>query len=138
MELGEDTKRLVAEYRGKLLVYSLDSTIRLEQWHLISGLIKELSKYQDHQGLFPTSSVDVIECGVDLLLSSNECPSEVLLGALQIIIKEGVYSVKSSLETASKWVRILMSLALPSRDQVCEEAMTQLKEGLALRNVSSL
>lgn len=135
MELGEDAKSLVADYRGKLLVYTLDSTIRLEQWDLISGLVKELSKHQNHQGSFPSSSGNVVECGVDLLLSSSACPNDVLLGALQIIIKEGVYSVKSSLETATKWVRILMSLALPSRDQICDEAMTHLKEGLALRNV---
>lgn len=110
-------------------MYGLDSTLKLEQWHLINSLAKEIMEYQ-HQ---PT----IVECGVDLLLSNEKCPTDVLLEALQIIIKEGVYSQNLNLATSSKWVRILLSLTLPSREHLCEEALTHLKEGLALRNVST-
>ena len=102
--------------------------MKLGQWPLITSLVKEVTEYQDQN--------EIVECAIDLLLSHGSCPTDVLLGALQIIIKDGVYSQKSSLDTAIKWVRILMSLTLPSREQLCEEAISQLKEGLALRKVS--
>lgn len=130
--LGSETENAgaasrVKEYRGKLVLYNLDSTLKLEQWHMINGLAKELMEYQGQS--------DIVECGIDLLLSSESCPTDTLVGALQIIVKDAVYSQNTNLAVSSKWVRIMMSLTLPTREQVCDEALGHLKEGLALRNV---
>lgn len=104
--------------------------MRLGQWHLVNQLLKDITGYQGH--------AEIVEFAVDLLLSNAECPTDTLLEALQVIIKDVVYSHKSGLATTAKWVRVLMSLTLPSREHICEEAMTQLKERLAIPNVRLL
>jgi hypothetical protein len=114
-------------FQGKLMLYSLESTLKLKEWNSIKQLMKDLNKYQEES--------KIVECGIDLLLSDGNCPRETILEALQIVTKEGIYSQKSSLDMTIKWVRIIMSLSLPKKEQFCEEIISQLKEGLALRKV---
>lgn len=115
-------------FEGKLLLYDLESTLKLKEWNSIKQLVKDLNEYKDE--------AKIVECGIDLLLSDENCPRETVLEALQIVIKEGIYSPNSSLNTTAKWVRVIMSLTLPNKEQFCEDVISQLKEGLALRKVS--
>lgn len=115
-------------FEGKLLLYDLESTLKLKEWNSIKQIVKELNEYKDE--------AKIVECGIDLLLSDENCPRETVLEALQIVIKEGIYSPNASLNTTAKWVRVIMSLTLPNKEQFCEDVISQLKEGLALRKVS--
>lgn len=109
------------------MLYNLESTLKLQEWNSVKQLFKDLNAYQEES--------KIVECGIDLLLSDGNCPRETIIEALQIVTKEGIYSQKSSLVMTIRWVRIIMSLSLPNREQFCEEIITQLKEGLALRKV---
>lgn len=88
--------------------------------------MKELSNYH-------SCSPQIIQCGVDLLLNDGNIPKESMLECLNIVIKESIFSPKCGIEIATKWVRVIMSLTLPSKEDYCEGALLQLKEALALR-----
>lgn len=130
----EVDKKYSFDYLQKLLVYELDSCIHLEDWDHIKAVIQKIVKWTSD---IQTTQSLLFQCTVDLLLNSPTLPLDILLDSLLVMtteklgmINHGSDREREELEVVGRWVRVVVGLSLPSREDVCARVLAQLKEFL--------
>lgn len=140
------------EYLRHLLIYELDSCLHMQQWNQVKPIIQKIIKRNiqtsdqvksnrrdsKSENNFPPSLL--LQCAADLLLNCNNFPLDKLLDSLKLMTNEKLlngisgsltsYDQQEEIETAAKWIRVLVGLTLPAREEVCVDVLAHLKEFL--------
>lgn len=139
------------DYVKKLLIYELDSCLHLHEWNHVKQIIQKAAVLSNMSAANPTtsknehaaSSAFLIQCFVDLLLNSSALPLDTLVECLHLIVTKKLNAISSTqdtpsdlpsdeneMETAAKWVRVLVGLTLPGREEICSDMLAHFREFL--------
>ncbi|KAI0318005.1 meiosis protein SPO22/ZIP4 like-domain-containing protein [Amylostereum chailletii] len=103
--LREDNAAVVLCCLRAVLVFEAEVAVRLKEWDQLPAIIESTA------GL-PTDLVDTLEAVADVLWAEKECPLNVLLTALEIILHASLDAQTLSVDKFSRWLRAICTMLL--------------------------
>ncbi|KAK9248006.1 meiosis protein SPO22/ZIP4 like-domain-containing protein [Lipomyces tetrasporus] len=118
-EFNDNIERRQLDLKAKLvamLAFDFEAAANLEIWSELPNLTEEILKLKPELRIF--------ESLVDVLLSASSPVDETLI-VLQMILSATLLDQDNEIEKLSRWVRCLVTVSLPRRQEVAEQILSQ-------------
>ncbi|KAK9322919.1 meiosis protein SPO22/ZIP4 like-domain-containing protein, partial [Lipomyces orientalis] len=118
-EVNDNIESRQLDLKAKLvamLAFDFEAAANLEIWSELPNVAEEILKLKPELRIF--------ESLVDVLLSASSPVDETLI-VLQMILSATLLDQDNEIEKLSRWVRCLVTVSLPRRQEVAEQILSQ-------------